>query len=66
LVLALGSWFVLRARAKSTRDGDQPVVSNSSNNDPANGGRELRRMMLTMALLRKNGVELGRRDFLEG
>ena len=47
-VLAFGSWFVLRARAKSTHEGDQPIVSNLSNEDPADAGKELRRMMLTM------------------
>jgi hypothetical protein len=47
-VLALGSWFVLRARAKSAHQGDKPIVSNLSNKDPADAGKELRRMMLNM------------------
>jgi hypothetical protein len=48
LILALGSWFVLRARAKSAHEGEQAVASKHSNKDPADTGKELRRMMLTM------------------
>jgi hypothetical protein len=47
-VLAVGSWFVLRARARDARDGEQAVFSKDSNKDPAEAGKELRRMMLTM------------------
>jgi hypothetical protein len=48
LILAFGSWFVLRARAKSAHEGDKPIVSNLANKDPADAGKGLRRMMLTM------------------
>jgi hypothetical protein len=48
LLLASGSWFVLRARAKSAHEGAKQIVSNPSNSDPASAGKELRRMMLTM------------------
>jgi hypothetical protein len=48
LILAFGSWFALRARARSANMGEKPIVSNLSNKDPANAGKELRRMMLTM------------------
>jgi hypothetical protein len=47
LILAVGSWFVLRIRVKSAHAADRPIVSNPSNKDPA-AGRELRRMMLTI------------------
>jgi hypothetical protein len=48
LFLAFGSWFLLRARAKGAPEGDKPIVSNQSNKDPADAGKELRRMMLRM------------------
>jgi hypothetical protein len=48
LILASGSWFVLRARARDTHESEQPVVSKPSNKDPADAGKELRRMMLTI------------------
>jgi hypothetical protein len=47
-VLAFGSWFILRARAKNAHGGDQPIVANLSNKDPADAGKDLRRMMLTI------------------
>jgi hypothetical protein len=46
VILAFGSWFVLRARAKSAHQGGRPVPSPLSK-DPAQAGRDLRRMMLT-------------------
>jgi hypothetical protein len=48
VVFALGSWLVLRARANSTHEGVKPFAPNQSNEDPADAGKELRRMMLTM------------------
>jgi len=47
LILAFGSWFLLRARAREA-EGEQAVVAKRSNKDPAVAGRELRRMMLSM------------------
>jgi hypothetical protein len=47
LILALGSWFVLRAaRAKGAYSDEKPTVSNIAKKAPADAGRELRLMML--------------------
>jgi hypothetical protein len=47
IILSFGSWFVLRARAREAV-GEQSVVAKHSNKDPADAGKELRRMMLRM------------------
>ena len=46
VILALGSWFLLRDRARA--EGEQSVVAKRSNKDPADAGKELRHMMLRM------------------
>jgi hypothetical protein len=48
LILAFGSWFVLRARAKGALNDEKPTVSNLSKKAPTDAGRELRLMMLRM------------------
>jgi hypothetical protein len=35
LIVAFGSWFLLRARAKSEHNDEKPAVSNLSKNAPA-------------------------------
>jgi hypothetical protein len=45
-----GRWLLLAdARPwERAHEGDEPIVSNLSNKDPADAGKELRRMMLTL------------------
>ena len=48
LIVAFGSWFLLRARARSTHNDEKSAVANLSKKAPAGAGRELRLMMLRM------------------
>jgi hypothetical protein len=48
VILAFGAWLVVCAHAKDGLESDKPIVSNPSNKDPADAGKELRLMMLRM------------------